>query len=115
MRYLPAVCSLFVIAIAVSTTMGQGSDATRLRALREKARIGTLTSEEKGELEQAMRLRGAGRATPPPGTPKAAGERRAVYLERQTESLARMRRSEQAACVPRKHGRIRPGQRGTST
>jgi len=91
MKGLPAVCFLLVIVALVSTTMGQVPDAVRLRALREKARVGTLSSEEKEELDRAMKLRGAGRATTPTGRPSADADRRAMYLQRQAESLVRMR------------------------
>jgi hypothetical protein len=91
MKCLPAVCCFFVIVIAGSMAAGQVSDVARLRALRDKARGGTLSSEERAELDQAMKSRGAGRATTPSGRSPADGDRRATYLERQTESLARMR------------------------
>ena len=57
MKCLPAVCCFFVIVTAISTTLGQVPDAARLRALREKARVGTLSSEEKAELDRAMKPR----------------------------------------------------------
>jgi hypothetical protein len=103
--------SLLVIAVVATGASGQTADATRLRALREKARIGTLTADEKTELDKAIKARTEGRTTPPaagrpategrpavrPADPAAAAERKTTYLARQAESFARMREQGVAA------------------
>jgi hypothetical protein len=80
---------------------GQVGDPARLRELREKARSGSLTPEEQKELDAAMAARNGTRpgTAPMPGAtrpdvprdPAEAANRRESYLQRQGESLERMR------------------------
>ena len=58
-----------VLQLAPSLTLGQTPDAARFRELREKARSGKITPEEKAELDAVMQARTAGRPTTPPAKP----------------------------------------------
>lgn len=64
----PALLCLFpmlALHVAAPQSHGQSVDPARFRELREKARSSTLTSEEKAELDAAMKARTAGRTTVP--------------------------------------------------
>jgi hypothetical protein len=61
--------SLLVLHLTVTATLAQTTDVNRLRDLRMKSRSGTLTGEEKAELDTAMQARTGSPTRPPSSTP----------------------------------------------
>lgn len=121
----PSILILAASLLVGASTFAQSFDAARLRELREKARSGALTPDEKAELDAAMQARTGGRPTPPsthptappttpmppkpgagtPTTPPPAPQsreamqeqRRAGYLERQNIVFERSREFQKSA------------------
>ncbi|MEZ5384955.1 MAG: hypothetical protein R3F13_05515 [Prosthecobacter sp.] len=66
----PSILILAVSLLLGAAAFAQSFDAARFRELREKSRSGTLTPEEKAELDAVMQARTGGRPAPP-STPPA--------------------------------------------
>jgi hypothetical protein len=117
-------CILFTLHCAIPAVLAQSTGSDRLRELRMKSRDGTLTPEEKAELDKAMQARGGTGTSPSvprpetkpePGKPgmtptpapssekppmsreEAARKKREAYGERQDFLLKRMREMGEAA------------------
>jgi len=65
----PSILILAASLLLSAAALAQSFDAARFRELREKSRSGTLTPEEKAELDAVMQARTGGRPTPPSTPP----------------------------------------------